>query len=706
MASPPSRLVSPQPAPRQLVGSRPPGFTHAKVLSADNGAVRVHTPPPPRPQQHHSPQAAVGSVSALPMPPPPVQLHSSFTPPPRRRLGAENNPLAVSPLGGLTTWAAASVDRLHPKPNTAASWRLMPGTRSAERLPLTSSASASSVVPGAPMLIKARSQGQSLQSSRFSPSASVALDLASSVEKVPATWRNLASSRTDGELFGGHAGAADEEVRDWTPSDQHWSVSAPSLADQSSVAWSPPPEAPSEVRARPGQHDRGLADTARSATASAAAPTVGPVSGACRAPEKIPSWAQPRTGSEEEKIRDGFRRCAQRSRARNRTQSPNTHGEDEATNASEVTSERPVPSIAHMASAAMGTADDRTSASTMGGSRKAPDTSMNSSKIFSPRSTRSPRPQPKGHTFLKRAAGRGAMGTQHFMEAPPHRAPPGEGGLLLPFLRGYGVDCSGRRLEDIYDYDFRRMERCHDYIQWLFPTDEASRFNLRAPMMTPELRATVRRDPVLANTIRRSLDKFCDFLGLEVVRKDEVLVVQKAPHFEERFVDCWRGGCGGNGGNHNWLRISRVLHCLRLVGLDEEAGALFSCLERLHKSGIRCGVALEHWRRRFVMHVNGDSGTTNPLSGRHGGGDGVGTRRFAAAGHSSTADTTASKGEFRSRERRRTQPPETWKNGGSVDSEPASAAGAFAADDESGGVGGVEGSIAETTNETSLSARK
>lgn len=183
--------------------------------------------------------------------------------------------------------------------------------------------------------------------------------------------------------------------------------------------------------------------------------------------------------------------------------------------------------------------------------------------------------------------------------------------LLLSFLRGTGVDAHGRRFEDIMEWDFRRLERSHDYIQWLFPTDEPSRFNVRAPVLTPDLVITLRKDPAIVASIRRAFGKFCTFLGFELVlpvKKPQDadqprMLVRQAPHFHERFADCWEVGFTGIGFNHNWLRISRVLHCLRLVGLREEAAAFLSCLEQMPDLGIRCGGALVHWRKRACTEV-------------------------------------------------------------------------------------------------------
>jgi len=110
------------------------------------------------------------------------------------------------------------------------------------------------------------------------------------------------------------------------------------------------------------------------------------------------------------------------------------------------------------------------------------------------------------------------------------------------------------------------------------------------------------------DAVRRALTKFCDFLGLELLQPrledDGVmspLIIRPASHFEERVSDCWRGGPSGRGGNHNWLRISRVLHCLKLVSLNDEAAALLACLEQLPVRGVPCGPSLEYWRQRAAL---------------------------------------------------------------------------------------------------------
>lgn len=174
----------------------------------------------------------------------------------------------------------------------------------------------------------------------------------------------------------------------------------------------------------------------------------------------------------------------------------------------------------------------------------------------------------------------------------------GDGGLI-EFLRGTGRDSRGRRLEEILGWDDDELEYVHDWVQWVFPTDEQSAFNGFAPLLTLELSEVCIKDSVIRSNMQGSFKRFLQFLGLEMLGDE----VQKAANFKRRAGICWTSM--GGFGNHNWLRISRVLHCLGMVGLLEEQQAFMQCLERLCKDkdvqeNDRRGMqrSLPHWQGR------------------------------------------------------------------------------------------------------------
>jgi hypothetical protein len=147
---------------------------------------------------------------------------------------------------------------------------------------------------------------------------------------------------------------------------------------------------------------------------------------------------------------------------------------------------------------------------------------------------------------------------------------------LVDFYRGAAADSKGRRLADIWDWDDAALEDVHDFIQWLFPLPEASQFNGNAPLLMPDDIAAFKADPILKANLRRSFERILAFLGLALTDDGHVV---EGPAFAARRADVW------DSPNHNWLRITRIVRSLLLLGLKAEAEALYARLKRMYESG-------------------------------------------------------------------------------------------------------------------------
>ena len=55
---------------------------------------------------------------------------------------------------------------------------------------------------------------------------------------------------------------------------------------------------------------------------------------------------------------------------------------------------------------------------------------------------------------------------------------------LTEFYKGTGTDSEGRTIAMIWAYSHNQWEATHDFIQWLFPLPEPSRFNPSAPVLS------------------------------------------------------------------------------------------------------------------------------------------------------------------------------------------------------------------------------
>lgn len=160
---------------------------------------------------------------------------------------------------------------------------------------------------------------------------------------------------------------------------------------------------------------------------------------------------------------------------------------------------------------------------------------------------------------------------------------------LLRFYAGEGTDDRGRTIADIWGYSHEELEDVHDYIQWLFPLADRSAFNPGAPLLDDKTIARFRRDAVLRTNLERSLRVMLEFYGLAIAG-DEIL---RVPSFGERSRN-WL-----TPGNHNFLRLTRMLKSLSLLGLEDRARQLLQALQGI--DGKRPGVigerTLGFWQR-------------------------------------------------------------------------------------------------------------
>lgn len=147
-----------------------------------------------------------------------------------------------------------------------------------------------------------------------------------------------------------------------------------------------------------------------------------------------------------------------------------------------------------------------------------------------------------------------------------------DGDRLIRFFEG-GVDDDGRRLEEILRWDDMRLEMVHDYIQWLFPLPEASGANPRAPVLDEAAIATIRGDAAMQRRLRAAFERMLTFYGFVL----EDGAVAEGPRFAKD------SGNWLHAGNHNHLRLSRMLRSLRVLGMEDEAAALWEALRALYE---------------------------------------------------------------------------------------------------------------------------
>ena len=147
---------------------------------------------------------------------------------------------------------------------------------------------------------------------------------------------------------------------------------------------------------------------------------------------------------------------------------------------------------------------------------------------------------------------------------------------ILDFYLG-GRDDEGRTLDEILDWPDSELEAVHDFIQWLFPLPERSSANPSAPILDTATIDTFCHSEDLQERLRHSFLRMLHFYGLEFHEG----VVRPGVHFSARSAN-WL-----NTGNHNHLRLTRMLRSLRVLGLTSESTALFQALSEIYGSNPR-----------------------------------------------------------------------------------------------------------------------
>ena len=146
-------------------------------------------------------------------------------------------------------------------------------------------------------------------------------------------------------------------------------------------------------------------------------------------------------------------------------------------------------------------------------------------------------------------------------------------GVRLTRFFGGGEDDDGRTFDEIVGWDDARLEMVHDYIQWIFPLPERSGANPWAPVLDAATIAAIRGGAKAQARLRAAFLRMLAFYGF-VLEGDAVL---EGPRFTAASRNWLYAG------NHNHLRLTRMLRSLRVLGMEHEAEMLWDALRQLYE---------------------------------------------------------------------------------------------------------------------------
>tara|TARA_B100000401_G_scaffold406844_1_gene322645 strand:+ start:1191 stop:1637 length:447 start_codon:yes stop_codon:yes gene_type:complete len=144
---------------------------------------------------------------------------------------------------------------------------------------------------------------------------------------------------------------------------------------------------------------------------------------------------------------------------------------------------------------------------------------------------------------------------------------------FLNFLSKEGNDFKGRTLESIWSFSDEDIERTHDFIQILFPLNKPSESAFHGYYLDSEdLIEQIRSNSIARENILKSSNWYLSFLT--------------------RNVWLWNRNY-----DHNQLRITRVIECLRLLISEDEADKFYDDVLKIIKDNNKVNqTSLNFWK--------------------------------------------------------------------------------------------------------------
>jgi hypothetical protein len=151
---------------------------------------------------------------------------------------------------------------------------------------------------------------------------------------------------------------------------------------------------------------------------------------------------------------------------------------------------------------------------------------------------------------------------------------------IIKFYKDQSND-SGYTFSQVLSWPDSKLESVHDYIQWLCPLPEPSRFNPDAPLLSDKDISISRSDPSMKTRIE-----------MAEMRMRAFFCLGKPKEFWKRHNT---GEFWGERDNHNLLRVTRIIRFLNLVHSRAMAQAFLADAKRSCDGIDNIGRSLEFW---------------------------------------------------------------------------------------------------------------
>ena len=135
--------------------------------------------------------------------------------------------------------------------------------------------------------------------------------------------------------------------------------------------------------------------------------------------------------------------------------------------------------------------------------------------------------------------------------------------LILRFFLNEEDACIPHRHGDIVNFTDDDMERYHDFIQWIFPTSQPSRFYFKAPTIDEHFAVMLHRNPCALQNYCKSCRRYLQYMDFDCSGDGNIHTYRgDRPFYGLPY--------------HNFLRMTRMLQSLRETGHPQCSANLFT----------------------------------------------------------------------------------------------------------------------------------
>lgn len=145
---------------------------------------------------------------------------------------------------------------------------------------------------------------------------------------------------------------------------------------------------------------------------------------------------------------------------------------------------------------------------------------------------------------------------------------------LSSFYLEDGLEKLDATFAEVLAWDDETLEDKHTYIQWLFPLNVKSETVLFSPVLTQDEIGLFVTNKKIQQNINDAFSRMLDFYGFTLLSEKIEIDYN---HQKEWLTP----------NNHNFLRLSRIMNSLKILGQGHKAQQLFDALKEIENEDPR-----------------------------------------------------------------------------------------------------------------------